>query len=255
MKTNIIKLTNEQINEMVSQYQATPSENLYNDIHEAVYPMAEQVAFRAYHNSLKLCSTEHLTVDDFTACSYIAVFKALQSYDFEKAGATNFTTSVKQFVKWTIEDTIFKKAKNKEAQMLREAVSLDKPAKSDEGSDLLSAVESHYSTDVDAVFNAVLESVKTKDENSLINVLFDLVLDFSAIASEDDTTIIKTWVATIFSITDGSADIKKLVNTALADSMPGVAPATVRKKKSRAERKFNLFAKDNGFPDFCLSQF
>lgn len=246
-KTNLIVKSNVEINEMVTEYQANPSEALYMDIHEAVYPMAEAVAFNYYHKSKGLNKSS----DEFAQCARIAVFKAMPKYDITKG--SDFTSLVKQFTEWTINDEIYKKSKNKSAQFNDTALSLDKPLSSNEGT-FLDAVEYQIATDVDAVFDAIAEE-KAQDFNSLGAILTGLAKEFAEDASEDDSTIIKTWVSTILSISDATADVKKTVNKAIEAVMPNVASATVRKKKSRAEKRFNTFAQEKGFLSFSLSQF
>lgn len=248
-KANLIIKTNEEINAMVLEYQADPSEALYAEIHEAVAPMAEQLAYKFYHNSKGL----NIQADEFIQCAYIAIFKAVEKYDSQKAKATNFTTSVRQFVEWTINDEIFKKSQNKSAQFNNKALSLDKPLESNDGT-FLDAVEYQFATDIDEVFNAIADQQEESVE-SLGSILTGLVKEFAVNASADDSTIIKTWVTTILSISDASADVKKLVNKALEIAMPDTASATIRKKKSRAEQRFNTFAQEKGFSSFKLSQF
>src|SRR5579875_46831 len=179
MKTNLIVKSNAEINSMVMQYQAHPSEALYMDIHEAVYPMAKAVAFSYYHKSKGL----NKSADEFAQCARIAIFKAIPKFNAEKG--SDFTSLVRQFVEWTVNDELFKKAKNKSTQFNQAALSLDKPLSSNDGT-FLDAVEYQFATDVDTVFNAVAEE-SAHDFNSLRAILTCLVKDFSETASADDS--------------------------------------------------------------------
>jgi DNA-directed RNA polymerase specialized sigma subunit len=252
-KTNLIFKSNEEINAMVLEYQANPSETLYNEIHKAVAPMAEQLAYKHFHDSKGLLKGLNVSVDEFVQCAYIAIFRAVQKYDASKAKSTHFTTSVRQFVEWTINDEIFKKSQNKSTQFNKQALSLDMPLSSNDGT-FFDAVEYQFATDIDEVFNAVAKE-QEESVDSLGFILTDLAKEFSVNASADDSTIIKTWVATILSITDASTNVKKLVNKALELAMPNYNSDAIRQKKSRAEKRFNKFAQEKGFSSFKLSQF
>ena len=240
-------MNNRELNEMVKAYQANPDEFLYMDIHEAVYPMAEAVAYGYYHDYKWL----NIPADEFTQCARIAIFKSIDKYDIEKG--SNFTSLVKQLTKWTINDEILKKVNSKANSFYSECLYLDKPLSSTDGT-FLDAIEYQVSTDKDQVFNAIVEEVEP-DMGSLKGILTGLVQEFSADASEDDAVIIKTWVTTLLTLKDSNIDVKKVVNKALELAMPAVASATIRKKKGRAEKRFNTFAQEKGFSSFCLSQF
>lgn len=246
-KTNLIVKSNAEINSLVVEYQSNPNDTLYMEIHEAVYPMLEAVAYSYYHKSKGL----NKTVDEFLQCARIAIFKAIPVYDIEKGA--DFTSLAKQFTQWVINDELFKKSQNKSNQFNNTALSLDKPLNSTEGT-FLDAVEYQIATDIDEVFNAITAKA-SQDIDSLGAILTGLVNDFAQTTSKDDSTIIKVWVSTILSITDSTADIKKTVNKAIESVMPDVSPATLRKRKSRAEKRFNTFAQEKGFPSFNLSQF
>ncbi|MFG3611456.1 hypothetical protein [Rummeliibacillus stabekisii] len=250
---NLITLSNAEINTLVKEYQVEQSESTFNEIYDAVYPVAEQIAYGLYQKSQGLCHRHSIQKDEFAQCASIAVFKAVNTFNFAKAGNTNFTTSVRQYVQWTIQDEIFKKYDSKENTEYSNSLSFDKETSS--GGTFLQAVEHQFATDPDAIFDSVAEDILSSDTTSLSTVLVDLVKEFSENVSEDDSQIIKVWVATILNITDESADVKKAVNTSLQSAFPDVASATIRKRKSRAEKKFNTFALEKGFSSFCLSQF
>jgi DNA-directed RNA polymerase specialized sigma subunit len=247
-KANLIIKTNEEINAMVMEYKANPTEFGYQDIHDAVIPMAEQVAYKMYHQSKGL----NVSKDEYVQCAYIAIFKAIDKYDASKGA--NFTSFVKQFVEWTINDEIFKKSQTNSAKFHKQALSLDKPLDSNEGT-FLDAVEYQFATDINAVFDAIAEEQAEQDVNSLGSILTGLAKEFAEIASIDDSTIIKTWISTILSLTDAKADVKKLVNKAIELAMPNFKPDAIRQKKSRAVKRFNKFAQEKGFSQFDLSQF
>lgn len=246
-KTNLITKSNAEINAMVVAYQNNPSDFLYSEIHEAVAPMAEKVAFKHYHKSKLL----NISKDEYVQCAYIAIFKAVDAFDVSKG--SHFTSLVKQLVDWTINDDIYKKANSQSNQFNVNTLSLDKPLSNEEGT-FLDAIEEQYATDVDALFNDLI--AKEEDESqSLTSILLGLVQDFSDSAKKEEITIIKTWVTTILSVTDASVDAKKLVNKALESVLPELSSATLRQKKSRAEKKFNKFAQEKGFSAFKLSHF
>lgn len=248
-KTNLITKSNAEINELVVAYQNNPNELLYAEIHEAVSPMAEKVAFKLYHNSKSL----QVSKDEYVQCAYIAIFKAVSAFDVSKGA--NFTSLVKQLVEWTVKDEIFKKANSQSNQFNTSTLSLDKPLGNEEGT-FLDAIEYQYATDVDALFNDLLaKEEESHDSASLGAILLGLVKDFSESAKDEETLIVKTWVTTILAVTDSSVDAKKLVNKALESVLPDLTLANLRQKKSRAEKKFNQFAQEKGFSSFKLSHF
>lgn len=252
---NLIKKSNREINEMVTAYQevaATESElreMLYLDIHEAVYPMCEAVAYSYYHKSKGINKDK----EEFAQCAKIAVYKAAINYDIAKGA--DFTSLAKQLTEWTINDELFKKAKSKSSLFNYTHLSLDKPLSADSGT-FFDAIEHQYATEIDEVFNSadVGEDDGT-DFSSLTKLLNGLVDDFSSVAKEDEVQLVKVWISTMLSIKNQSQDIKKAVNKALEQLMPDVAPATIRKRKARVEKKFNEFAKDCGYLSFKLSHF
>lgn len=245
-KTNLITVATAEINAMAVEYQANPSEFLYADIHEAVAPMAEKVAYKIWHKSQGL----NVSKDEFVQCAYIAIFKAVSAFDPTKGG--DFTSLVKQLVEWTIQDDIFKKHDTNSAQFNKKSLSLDMPV-GEEGT-FMDAIEYQYATDVDAVFNAMLTDDEL-DLESLSATLLNVVSKYSETASAEDSKLIKVWVTTILKDQFATADTKKAVNDALADAFADLSSANLRQKKSRVEKKFNKFAQDLGFPEFKLSHF
>ncbi|MGG4390501.1 hypothetical protein ABEU97_20415 [Priestia megaterium] len=246
-KTNLIQLSNQELNEMVVAYQANPTEFAFNDIYYAVCEMAHHVAYKYYNTYTSLTAIK----DEYVQCANIAIGDAVNKFDIEKG--SNFTSLVKQLVDWKINDEILKKSKNGDNKFYNAALSFDKPLSSDGGT-FMDVVEHQFSTDIDSVFEALVEE-KAEDIDSLGSILTGLVMDFSDSASKDDIAIIKTWVTTILSLKDLSKDTKKAVNKAIESVLPEVSSASLRKKKSRAVKKFNTFAQENGFSSFDLSQF
>lgn len=245
-KTNLITVSNENINAMVVAYQADPSEFLYADIHEAVSPMAEKVAYKIWHGSQGL----NVSKDEFKQCAFIAIFKAVSAYDPTKGG--QFTSLVKQLVEWTIQDDIFKKHDTHSAQFHKQALSLDKPV-GEEGT-FMDAIEYQYATDVDAVFNAMLQDDEL-DLDSLTATLLNFVSAYDETASKEDSKLIKVWVTTLLKDEFSTVDTKKAVNDALAEAFSELSSTNLRQKKSRTEKKFNKFVQELGFTEFKLSHF
>lgn len=245
-KTNLITVATEEINAMVAEYQANPSEFLYADIHEAVSPMAERVAYKIWHKSQGL----NVSKDEFEQCAYIAIFKAVSAFDVTKGG--DFTSLVKQLVEWTIQDEIFKKHDTHSANFNKQTLSLDKPV-GEEGT-FMDAIEYLHSTDVDAVFEAMFQDDEL-DLESLSATLLNVVSQYSETAPAEDSKLIKVWVTTILKDEFSTSDSKKAVNDALAITFSELSSANLRQKKSRVEKKFNKFVQDVGFPEFKLSHF
>jgi len=246
MTNSIIKLTNAEINALVMEYKETQTDVQFNLIFDAVSGLATKLGYKAYNKYKGLAEKSGYTSDDFVSSALIAVHKASKVYDIEKGA--DFTSLVKQLVEWTIQDEIIKKSQTLSAQFNSATLSLDKPV--NESTDFLEAIEHQHATDIEDVFNAVLESFQ--DEQNLGGILTGLANDFSCENSSDDSIIIKTWVATILTVDNAS---KKIVNQAIETALPQYKADAIRKKKSRAVKRFNDFAVNSGYPSFDLSQF
>ncbi|MCM3639682.1 hypothetical protein M4D68_00795 [Priestia aryabhattai] len=251
-KTFTYTFTSEELNAMVVEYQETQNDALFTEIYNAVYPMANGIAMKLYNNSLG----NNYDKDDFSFAVDMGIMNAVSKYDTTKAKSTNFTTSVKQFVEWAVSDHVFKPAQTKTAEFADTFLSLDKTVSSDGVSFMEAVGDKFHSTEVDHVFDQLHEE-HSEDVGSLGNILTGLVSDFSLDASDVDSTIIKTWVSTVLLMaeTDDKSDVKKAVNKAVEVALPEVTSATLRKKKSRALKKFNVFAQDQGFSELNLSHF
>ncbi|UAY71984.1 sigma factor [Bacillus paralicheniformis] len=240
------QLTNPEINALAMEYKATRDEAVFNKLMSAVKDLAEHLAYKFYNNSRGLNVPE----DDFVQEAYLAVYSSIDSYDVEKG--SYFTAHLKRCVEWKIQDNIIKANQRKSQQFNRQALSLD--ASINSGTDsFLSAVEHQYATDTEEVFNTAVENVESNDTPDVFSLAKELITDFSQDASEDDKTIIETTFSVILTASHESGDIKRKITKALTDTL-GVAPATARKKKSRAFARFEAFASERNF-EISLSQF
>lgn len=228
---------------MVKEYQLTKDEFLFNDIFMDVAELAQDLAYKAWNRSEGI----HKDKDEFVAVAYEGVMNAIN--DFTDEQGSDFVSYVKKHVQWAISDKIYKKAVKKDEVFYKDALSLDKPVGS-EGATYGDVVGHQFATDVDAVFAQVAESIS--DENTLMQDFKELVLNFADDSNADDSSLIKLVVSTILTIDNPNA---KSVNKALAVALPEVKPATLRKRKSRAIERFTVYAKENGFTSFDLSQF
>lgn len=241
-------LTNAEHISMIEAYKTTGDDFLFNDIFAEVSEIAEKLAYKEWDKAKRAVN---LPKDDFVAIAYEAVMKAINSFDGSKG--SNFVSFVKQNVSWAINDSIYKKSVTNVEKFHKVASvnSLDKSVDAGEESTTFGdLVAIQFSTDVDAVFNDVFESMET--ESNFMDDVKDLVTNFSESVSTDDSNIIKIVFSTILATEGATA---KIVNNALATAMPDVKSATLRKRKSRAVSKFTDFAKENGFVALDLSQF
>ncbi|MEH7117231.1 hypothetical protein V7128_07385 [Neobacillus vireti] len=241
-----IQLSNSEINTLAMDYKATADESIFNKLMASVKNLAEHTAFKMYNKSRGL----HIPEDEFVQEAYLAVYWAVDSYDASKGG--NFTTHVKRFVEWKIQDNIIKKSQNKSAQFAKETLSLDVTVNDGQDS-FLSAVEYQLASDKDEVFNTAVESVDENDSPDVLSTAKELILAFGASSSSDDYTIIDTTFSVILNHSTESGDIKRKVTKALIEVL-GVTSATARKKKSRAFDRFEKFASEKGF-SIDMSQF
>lgn len=239
-------LTNAQHIEMINTYKATKDDFTFNDIFAEVSEIAEKLAYKEWDKSKGL----NIPADDFISIAYEAVLKAINTFDGGQG--SNFVSFVKKNVLWSINDAIYKKSVTKVEQFNKTASrnSLDKTVSNgDESATFGDLVALQYSTDVDAVFNAVFAEA---EQSAFMEDVKILVSNFSADANADDSKLIKLVFSTIMAESTPTA---KTVNKALATALPDVKSATLRKRKSRAVAKFTDFAKENGFDALDLSQF
>lgn len=242
--------TNAEMINLIAEYQTTNDDAVFNEIYAEVQPMTKKIAISFYNS--KKNDFDYIPKEDYINMAEFAIYKAVQQYD-TKIGSP-FNSFLKQLITWTLQDEIIKKNCTKDSQFntLATKHSLDKPVES-EGHSTYGDVVAHYNaTDTDTVFNEAFELLEDSASTNLISELKDIVKDFDESASADDSAIIKTVISTIVTVEGATA---KVVNNALAEAMPTVKSATIRKKKSRAITRFTDFAKENGFASLDLSQF
>lgn len=244
-------LTNAEMINLIGQYQTTKDELVFNEIYAEVEPMARKIAIKFYNS--KKADFDYIPVDDYIIIGQFAILKAVEQYDVTVGSP--FNSFLKQLIIWTLQDEIVKKHCTKAEQFNTFASknSLDKTVDSgDDHATYGDVVAHHFSTDIDAVFNDAFEMAEEQSSTDILGEIKEIISDFHDNASADDSNIIKLVFSTIVTVENATA---KVVNTALANAMPQVKSATLRKRKSRAIERFTVFAKENGFSSLDLSQF
>lgn len=224
---------------LVKEYQETQSNEVFERLHTAVYPVIVSVT----KSKLSQVYGQGYDENDFYSEAYRVLWQT--ALDFDGSRGSSYLSYFKQHLKWGINDNVIKHYSTKARKSERTAYSMSWQEES-AGAKVNKDYRPNNMAQASQQYAKPIYS-DIKEFNSSQTVL-DILSEYRSIGTTDDVLILIELIRYILRGEVADPDSKH-VNEMLYGKFPELPAATVRKKKERALTRFKEYCLDKGMTE------